>query len=381
MRLHVSKSEHFHFGFSIPVPVRCMLALFIFSMLTGQAYAKVHHYLYAAVPGVRNYLEDGGIGIVVFDMDNGYKFVKRIPTWPVIPGKPAENVKGIAADAKAGRLYITTINRIAAFDIVSGKKIWEKTYEGGFDRLAISPDGKTLYVPSLEGPFWDVIKASNGDLITKVQTNSGSHNTIYAADGSRVYLAGLHYNYLLVANPSTNKVVEKIGPFSNSIRPFTVDGSNSRCYVNVNGLLGFEVGDIKTGKQLYKVTVKGFDPGPVKRHGCPSHGIALSPDEKELWVSDGHNNYVHVFDATVMPPKQIADIKLTEMPGWIFMTTDGRYVIPSSGDVIDRKTRKIVYTLHDENGTQLQSEKLVEIDFNNGKPVSNNDQFGVGQKR
>ena len=39
-----------------------------------------------------------------------------------------------------------------AIDAISGKKIWDKTYEGGCDRMAISPDGKTLYVPQLEGP-------------------------------------------------------------------------------------------------------------------------------------------------------------------------------------------------------------------------------------
>ena len=64
-----------------------------------------------------------------------------------------------------------------------------------------------------------------------------------------------------------------------------------------------------------------------------------------------------------------------------FMTIGGKYVIPSSGDIIDRKTRKIVYTLHDETGVQLQSEKIVEIDFKDGKPERSNDQFGVGQKR
>jgi DNA-binding beta-propeller fold protein YncE len=361
--------------------VRGLLAVGLVSVLAVQAYAKEQHYLYAAVPGIRNYLQHGGIGIVVFDMDNGYKFVKRIPTWPVEPGKPAENVKGIAADAKTGRIYVTTINRIAAFDLATDKMVWEKTFEGGCDRVALSTDGKTLYLPSLEGPFWNVVDASNGDLITKIQTNSGSHNTIYAADGSRVYLAGLHYNYLIVADPSTNKIIQKVGPFSNVVRPFTVDGSNTRCYVNVNNLLGFEIGDIKTGKELATVKVTGFDPGPVKRHGCPSHGIALSPDEKELWLADGANNYVHVFDNTVMPPKQIADVKTSDMPGWIFMTIGGKYVIPSSGDIIDRKTRKIIHTLHDETGAQLQSEKIVEIDFNSGKPVRANDQFGVGQKQ
>ena len=43
------------------------------------------------------------MGISVFDIDNGYKFVKRIPTWNVPAGKEPENVKGIAASAKTGR--------------------------------------------------------------------------------------------------------------------------------------------------------------------------------------------------------------------------------------------------------------------------------------
>ena len=87
-----------------------LLTFAVIALFAAQVYAQDHRYLYAAVPGVRNYLQHGGIGIVVFDMDNGYKFVKRFPTWTVEPGKPVENVKGIAADAKTGRIYVTTIN-------------------------------------------------------------------------------------------------------------------------------------------------------------------------------------------------------------------------------------------------------------------------------
>src|SRR6185295_11277905 len=37
-------------------------------------------YLYVATPGIRNYLGYGGHGILVFDMDNSHRFVKRIKT-------------------------------------------------------------------------------------------------------------------------------------------------------------------------------------------------------------------------------------------------------------------------------------------------------------
>ena len=53
----------------------------------------------------------------------------------------------------------------------------------------------------------------------------------------------------------------------------------------------------------------------------------LTPDEKELWVTDGANNRIHVFDATVMPPKQVTAIKLQDMPDWVTFSIDGRYHI------------------------------------------------------
>lgn len=338
------------------------------------------HRLYVAVPGIRNDLQYGGVGILVYDVDDGYKFIKRIPTWDYAPGEAAENVKGIAASAKTGKLYVSTIKRVACFDLLTEKKVWEKTYQGGADRLAISPDGKILYIPSLEGPHWNVVDAATGEIIGRITLNSGAHNTIYGPDGSRVYLAGLRSPLLSVADTKTHTVMKQIGPFSNVIRPFTINGSQTLCYVNVNELLGFEVGDLKTGKMLYRVEVTGYQKGPTKRHGCPSHGIALTPDEKELWLADAFNSSIHVFDATVMPPKQKMSIKLRDQPGWITFSIDGTRVYPSSGDVIDTSTKRIIATLEDETGAHVQSEKLLEVDFANGRPVRAGDQFAIGQK-
>src|SRR5437899_7947969 len=343
---------------------------------------KEQHRLYVAVPGIRNDLEYGGVGILVYDIDVGYKFIKRIPTWDVPPGEAAENVKGTAASAKTGKLYVSTIKRVACFDLITEKKVCEKTYDGGSDRLAISSDGKILYVPSLEGPHWNVVDAATGDVIAKIKLDSGAHNTIYGPDGSRVYLAGLRSPILSVADTKTHTVVNQIGPFANSIRPFTVNGSQTLCFVNVNELLGFEVGDLRTGKKLYRVEVEGYQKGKVKRHGCPSHGIGMTPDEKEIWLCDGANAMLHVFDSTVMPPKQTkTSIKVRDQPGWITFSIDGRFAYPSTGEVIDVRTKKIVAALQDEMGRQVGSEKLLEIVFENGKPIHSGEQFGLGMKR
>jgi DNA-binding beta-propeller fold protein YncE len=361
--------------------VRMLLLLsLLISLLPVPRPATEQHLLYVASPGTRNYLEYGGVGVLVFDIDNGYRFVRRIPTWSVPEGGQAENVKGIAASARTGRVYVTSLTRMIAIDAVTGTTIWDKTYDGGCDRMAISPDGKILYVPQLEGPAWHVVNAATGDVIATIETKSGSHNTIYSAGGEHVYLAGLRSPSLSVADTKTHTVTSTVGPFDNMIRPFTVNGDGSRVFVNVNGLLGFEVGDLRTGKKLYHVEVEGYQKGQVKRHGCPSHGIALTPDEKELWLADCANSAIHVFDATVMPPKQMKSIQARDCVGWVSFSMDGRAAYSSTGEIIDAATKKIVATLQDETGRQVQSEKMLDLTIANGKVVRAGNQFGVGTR-
>ena len=365
-----------------PLANGLLVLLFATSLLVGQQHSGgEEHLLYVASPGIRNYTQYGGVGLLVFDIDHGFRFLKRIPTWDVPPGQQPENVKGIAASAETGRIYVTALHRMMALDAVTGKKLWDKVYEGGCDRLAISPDGTVLFVPQLEGNLWHVVYAATGALIAQIESKSGSHNTICSLDGSKVYLAGLRSPVLLVADAKDQKVVSTVGPFSNFIRPFTINGADTLCFVNVDGLLGFEVGDLRTGRKLYRVEVQGYRQGAVKRHACPSHGIALTPDEKELWVADGANNSLHVFDATVMPPSQTSSIQLRDMPGWISFSMDGRFAYSSTGEIIDVATKKIVAVLQDEAGRQVQSEKMLDLAIANGRVVRAGNQFGVGMKQ
>jgi DNA-binding beta-propeller fold protein YncE len=339
---------------------------------------KERHLLYVAAPGIRNYLQFGGAGILVFDMDQGHRFVRRIATPASRASKP-ENIKGICASAATQRLYFTTLTRLYCLDLRTDQTLWEKALPGGCDRLAITPDGKLLYVPSLEGDHWNVVDAAGGEVVKQIVTKSGAHNTICGLDGSRVYLAGLRSRLLTVVDTRTQEVGQPVGPFNGPIRPFTVNAAQTLCVVNVNDCLGFEIGDLKTGRLLHRVEVKDFKKGVPKRHGCPSHGVGFTPDEKEIWVVDGPNSHVHVFDATVMPPRQTVSIPLREQPGWVTFSLDGRYAYPSTGEVIDAGTKKILVGLQDEEGRQVHSEKMVEIVFRGDAVARTGDQFGVGR--
>ena len=114
-----------------PIKFRCFAAcllavLFTAPLLRGQAPSgKTSHLLYVASPGIRNYEEYGGVGVLEFDIDDGFRFVKRIPTWSVAAGEKPENVKGIVASAMTGRVYVTNNTRTIALDALTGEKFWD----------------------------------------------------------------------------------------------------------------------------------------------------------------------------------------------------------------------------------------------------------------
>lgn len=336
------------------------------------------HYLYVGVPGTRGYLGYGGHGLLVFDMDNNHRFVKRIPTKGLRNDGTPSNVKGIAVSVQLNSIYISTLEALQRIDLTTDKVIWEKPFVGGCDRMSISPDGKTMYLPSLEKGFWNVVDCATGDIIKKINVYKRAHNTIYGMSGEHVYLDDIASPWLYVAETKTHTIVDSIGPFAHYIRPFTVNGKENLTFVTIDSLLGFEVGDIKTKKKIASLNVEGWVSGPVKRHGDPSHGIGLTPDEKEVWVCDGYNMRLHVFSA-VAPFTQKTTIPVRDMAGWITFSIDGKFAYPSTGDVIDVKTRKVLASLEDEEHNAVQSEKMVEVQLAGNKAVTAGNQFGIGR--
>jgi DNA-binding beta-propeller fold protein YncE len=309
-------------------------------------------------------------GVSVYDIDDGHKLVKKIP----VPG--TSDYKGICAAPASGKLYLSSRQgeQLACIDLLTDKLLWTMPIGGYPDSMAVTPDGRFIYMPRREAGDWQVIDTERRKVVATIAVEGGPHNTVCNAAGTRMYLQALGNPNVYIADTATHKIVGKVGPFSNGVRPFAVTQDERYVLANVDGLLGFEVGEVASGKVLHRLQATT----PAQRiaqvvnhqayHNTPSHGINIRPDGKEVWVSNDVYGYCHVWDMTEMPPRHMADVPQFEDPkeqprsGWIVFSLDGRYAYPSSGVVIDAKAKRIVARIPG-------SEKMIEIDFVGGTPV------------
>ena len=182
--------------------------------------------------------------------------------------------------------------------------------------------------------------------------------------------------------------------FSSGIRPFAVDPTETHVFANLTTLLGFGVGDVRTGRTLYEVEqttpperLKHPEASGGHPHGGrpKSHGLALRPGTSEVWFLDDEWGYLCVYDASPLPggpPKHVATVPLftdiskpyyraaKDIKGagdgywrWLTFSIDGRWVYPANGAVVDAERREVTQM------TITPSEKQVEVGFRSGRPV------------
>ena len=278
------------------------LALFLLLIVTipfflTQRYQTSAHTAQRAASTTLHYLyvvPDQSIN--VYNMDNGFSLVKSISI-PNLVG-----VRGVVADPASAMLYISFNGdggahgngSLLKYNLLSYSVVWTKNYSFGIDSMAITPDGKKLYMPDGVGSYdgtWHILNASDGSVKGSifVAIGAAAHNTIVSLNGSHVYMGSINYNYLVEADTATNTIIKRIGPVLNGVRPFTINGTETLAFTTSTNVLGFQVSSITTGKVLYTVPIKGFTAPPESN---PSHGISLSPDEKEIYVMDSANSYL-----------------------------------------------------------------------------------------
>jgi DNA-binding beta-propeller fold protein YncE len=351
----------------------------------GDFALHTRHLIYVALPGsLERPIYPNGDGIVVLDADNDYAFVKRIHVWDYAGSMSPEDISGVAASPATNMLYMAARGRLAAIDQATDKLVWSTTLDGKCcERPQVDVDGKTLIVGSNLQDYWYKLDARTGKLISVIHApgSDGVHNLNLSADGKLAFMSP-NGKLLSIADVATAKVIRTIR-FPENIRVQALNKDSSKIYVNQNNFLGFLVADTRTGKILNTVEVTSVPwrqvwnqtPRPKIPHGCPSHGIALTQDGKEIWLADGIFKKIHIFSNTE-DPKEIATIDTPNGVFWMTVSIDGKTIYASSGDIIDIASRKIIGTTRSEFGTTMMSEKELDMEFKDGHLQRVSNQFG-----
>jgi len=213
---------------------------------------------------------------------------------------------GVAFSPDGRTLYVSGGNEDAIFvyawkegaatferKIVLGTKKEDKTgsrYPAG---VAVSRDGTHLYVAENVGDALAVVDLqTNG--IQRLATDHYPYAVDVASDGS-VYVSAWGADTVSIFRPRKDGTLFPTGRLRVGRHPSALlaNRSGSRLYVTLSGSDRIAVVDTR----LRKVALTLKDPAP----GGPSEGstpnaLALSPDEKQLFVAEANNNAIAVFD-------------------------------------------------------------------------------------
>jgi YVTN family beta-propeller protein len=238
------------------------------------------------------------------------------------------NPHGIVPSPDGKRFYISSESKdlLDVVDRGSGKVI--KSIPIGLrpNNVAITSDGKRVYVCIRGKSQVDIIDTDSLTKSKSVEVGKGPHNVYRTPDGKSMIATSMEGEKLTVIDVKTEEASFTIEP-GGVPRPMIMDAnpdkSIKRLFVQLSNLHGFEVIDWESRKVT--ATIKLPKAPPEARPLIPatfSHGMAIAPDRKTLWVDDMLNNTVNVFSMTDL--KQIAVIPVGRGPDWMVFTPDGK---------------------------------------------------------
>jgi YVTN family beta-propeller protein len=190
-----------------------------------------------------------------------------------------------------------------------------------------------------------VVNTQNLQVVKRIPVGRNPHNVYLLPDGKHMLATSMGDNRLTVINMDTQEPEFEI-PLPGVPRPVAMDRSGKHLFVQLSNLHGFVVVDFAARKVTRKVLLPAAPPDA--RPLIPetfSHGIAVAPDEKTLWVNSLLNNSVYVFS---LPDLKLAStIPVGRGPDWLTILPDGsRCYVSNAGSntvsVIDVATRREV---------------------------------------
>jgi YVTN family beta-propeller protein len=238
---------------------------------------------------------------------------------------------GAAIAPDGSRIYVSD-EALSTLDVVDAqtlKVIKKVPLSGHPNNIAVGRDGKRVYVGIIQAPGGvDVIDTASLQRVKTLPTKGTIHNAYVTPDGKYVVAGSIVGKTINVFDAATETPAWTL-ELDLGIRPMTFssnpDGSTKWLFTQLTGLNGFAVVDFATHMEIRRIQHPDLPPGrsTVPEGSDPSHGMAVTPDNKTLVVCSRLNNALYSYS--------LPDLKVTgtaflggKGAGWVTLTPDGK---------------------------------------------------------
>jgi len=281
------------------------------------------------------------------------------PTTNTVVGviEDIETPHGVAISPDGSRIYITdealrTLDVVDATTLKVSKRI---PLSGRPNNVDVAKNGAQVYVGIAQAPgAVDVIDTASLTNVKSIPVKGAIHNVYVTPDGKYAVAGSIPESTINVIDTSTNTLAWTL-KLSAGIRPMVFtrnpDGSTKDIIVQLSNFHGFAVVDFAAREEKQRIELPDL-PGQEKEtqglQGSPSHGLAITPDGKMLWVTSKYYDFVAAYSLPHYKLLKVVPVGLH--PEWLTIPPDGKnlYVAVAGKDatvVVDNKAMKVVKTI------------------------------------
>jgi YVTN family beta-propeller protein len=263
--------------------------------------------------------------------------------------KLGERIHGVAVQPDGKRLFVTveSDHTLRIIDTATQQSVGTVKVSGRPNQVAVTPDGKYVVVPIRDGDKVDIVDVAKQQVVKSLPIRE-PHNALSTGSNRYVFVSSMASHEINIIDLEKMDYSAVI-PVGGRPRPYAVSSDGKTMFVALADLHGFAIVDIPGKKVLDRVEMPAEHPTPhplqYESADTRTHGLALTPDGSELWVSSLLDDCIYIYD--VKARKIVGKVPTGTGPNWLAFTPDGKYVCISNADsddvsIVDVKNRREV---------------------------------------
>src|SRR3981081_414269 len=249
-----------------------------------------------------------------------------------------KHVHCVALTPDGRRLFTTSEvdHTLTISDTETHKILGTVKLPGKPNHCAVTPDGHYVTVPIRDGDSVAIVDV-NQQKIVKLLPIKEPHNSLNMGSNRYMFVTSMGSNEIDVIDFEKMDFSDHI-PVGGRPRPFVVSKDGRTMYVAVSNLHGFNIVDIPEKKLTQRVEMPSEHPAPPRKRefetpDTATHGLALTPDESELWVTSLLDDCIYIYD--LKAKKITGRLNTGDGPNWVVFSPDGKFGCVSNTDSDD----------------------------------------------